>query len=167
MAESELAHPATKTLPYRWKAGFTLVELMVTVAIVGILASVAIPAYINYVNRVKQSEAVTQLLTARIEMEEFLTDNNRYASTIGCLPSFRTDVACLSNCSTCTHTSHLARYYTFTIENVSGAYYRMAAARRIYTYAPTDRVFISSNTQTPVIANLGALKWSVYNWLFQ
>jgi type IV pilus assembly protein PilE len=141
----------------RPQAGFTLVELMVVVAIVAILAAVATPAYINYLNRVKQSEATSLLLTARIEMEEFFTDNNHYARTIGCLPTFGMD---------CTRTSARSRYYTFTLENVSNLYYRMAATRRIYTYARTDRVFISTSTQTPYVANVDALKFSVYKWLF-
>jgi hypothetical protein len=58
------------------------------------------------------------------------------------------------------------RYYTFRLENASNAYYRIAATRKIYSYAATDRVFISSTTQTPVVANTAALKWSVYKWLF-
>ena len=70
------------------KRGFTLVELVVVVAIVAILAAVATPAYINYVNRTKQGQAASMLLTARLEMEEFYTDNGHYASSIQCLPSF-------------------------------------------------------------------------------
>jgi len=41
--------------------GFTLIELMVVVAIIGILATVAIPAFMDYVRRSKKSEAVLQL----------------------------------------------------------------------------------------------------------
>ena len=151
----------------RSQGGFTLVELMVVVAIVAILAAVATPAYINYLNRVKQSEAASLLLSARIEMEEFFTDNNHYARTIGCLPTF-TDQngACLGSCATCTRTTSRSRYYTFTLENVSNLYYRLAATRKIYTYARTDRVFISTNTQAPYVANVDALKFSVYKWLF-
>jgi type IV pilus assembly protein PilE len=153
---------------HRSEAGYSLVELMVVVAIVAILAAVAIPAYSNYVNRAKQSEAANLLLTSRIEMEEFYADNNRYAGTIGCLPTFADAAgACLANCATCPRTSQRMRYYTFRLENPSNAYYRIAATRQIYSYAPTDRVFISSTTQIPVVANVGALKWSVYKWLFQ
>ena len=88
------------------KRGFTLVELVVVVAIVAILAVVATPAYINYVNRTKQGQAASMLFTARLEMEEFYTDNGRYASTIQCLPSFvRQTSACLANCTNCANSA--------------------------------------------------------------
>ncbi len=45
----------------RKKEGFTLIELMIVVAIIGILAAVAIPAFINYVKRSKTSEAFENL----------------------------------------------------------------------------------------------------------
>ncbi len=59
-------------------AGFTLVELMVVVAIIGILASVAVPAYSDYVTRGKLVEATTQLADGRIKMEQFFQDNRTY-----------------------------------------------------------------------------------------
>ena len=157
-----------KTIRRTREDGFTLVELMVVVAMVGILAAVAVPAYINYINRVKQSEATSQLLTARIEMEEFYADNGRYAGTIGCLPSFKGDDACLTNCAGCNHTSHRLRYYTFRrAGTLTSSYYRIAATRRIYSYAADDQVSINTNSQVPEVANTDALKFSVYKWLFQ
>jgi type IV pilus assembly protein PilE len=60
--------------------GFTLIELMITVAIVGVLAAVAIPSYSEYVKRGKRAEARAEVLKAEGWMERFYTENNNYAS---------------------------------------------------------------------------------------
>ncbi|MGC2164563.1 MAG: type IV pilin protein [Gallionella sp.] len=65
--------------------GFTLVELMVVVAIIGILAAVAVPAYSDYVTRGKLVEATTQLADGRVKMEQYYQDNRKY--TDGPLPT--------------------------------------------------------------------------------
>ncbi|QZA77354.1 prepilin-type N-terminal cleavage/methylation domain-containing protein [Deefgea tanakiae] len=65
-------------------AGFTLIELMITIAIIGILASIAIPAYGDYVRRAKALEAASSLSTLRLKLEQFYQDNRNYGASNQC-----------------------------------------------------------------------------------
>lgn len=56
--------------------GFTLIELMVTVAVVGILAAVAYPSYQSYVKKSRRSDAKTALMNAAQALERYYTENN-------------------------------------------------------------------------------------------
>lgn len=62
----------------RVQQGFTLIEIMVSVAIVGILMAVAIPAYSDYVIRGRLSEAFTALGGAQPSAEQFWSNNRTY-----------------------------------------------------------------------------------------
>jgi type IV pilus assembly protein PilE len=60
--------------------GFTLIELMVTVAIIAILAAIAVPNYTDYVKRGKLQEATSNLLALRTKMEQYFQDNRSYTT---------------------------------------------------------------------------------------
>ena len=62
--------------------GFTLLEMMIVVVIVGILAAIALPNYSDYVKRGKIIEATQRLSEARTKLEQFFLDNRTYAG--GC-----------------------------------------------------------------------------------
>ena len=62
--------------------GFTLIEVMVTVAIIGILAAIAYPSYTEHVKKGARAEGMAALLAAANRMEQFFVDNNEYTSTL-------------------------------------------------------------------------------------
>jgi len=70
----------------RGGAGFTLIELMVTVAIVAILTAIAYPSYRNYVIRGQLTNATTGLSAVAANMERYFQDNRTYVAANGFTP---------------------------------------------------------------------------------
>lgn len=68
------------------RSGFTLIELMIAVAIIGILAAVAYPAYTSYVRRGKIAAALGELSAVRVRLEQYYQDNRNYGSTASTCP---------------------------------------------------------------------------------
>lgn len=62
--------------------GFTLIELMIAVVIVGILSAVAMPAYDEYIKKSRRSDAVSSLLNLQMAQERYRATHTSYASSI-------------------------------------------------------------------------------------
>jgi type IV pilus assembly protein PilE len=62
--------------------GITLIELLVTVAIVAILAAIAVPVYTNYMQRARRAEAKTALEQLRAAQEMFRAERGRYSTNL-------------------------------------------------------------------------------------
>lgn len=67
--------------PQRRVAGFTLIELMVAVIMVGVLTTIAVPQYRSYVRRGQLADAFSTLADMRVKLEQHYQDNKFYGST--------------------------------------------------------------------------------------
>ncbi len=72
----------------RLRDGFTLVELMVVIAIISILAAVSIPAYFNHIMRTRQSKAIVEVMAIKAASERYFVEKGAYTNTIGLLDGY-------------------------------------------------------------------------------
>lgn len=75
-----IKHIQTSSKGQKSSRGFTLIEVLITVAIVGILAAIAVPNYSEYMKRGRRVDAVTFLLEVAGEQQRYFSEENRFAS---------------------------------------------------------------------------------------
>ena len=66
--------------------GFTLIELMIVIAVIAILAMIAAPAYNDSVTKARRADGKSALMDAITRQERFFTENNTYTTNLGAVP---------------------------------------------------------------------------------
>lgn len=109
----EFSAPNKRVRPSQ--VGFTLIELMIVVAIIGILASIALPAYSDYVKRGKAAEATSTLADLRVKMEQYFQDNRTYVGADALVPG------------PCSPPAGSVKFFTYACDNLGATTYDIAA----------------------------------------
>lgn len=100
----------------RQTSGFTLIELMIVIVIVGVLVAIALPAYQDYVRKSRRAEAIALMLDLQLTQEKYRANNISYASSLSAMGVSASYVANQVNSSyyTVSTTSSTNNTYTIT-----------------------------------------------------
>lgn len=154
------------------RKGFTLIELLIVVAIIGILASIAIPMYVGQTTKATRTEAFTNLQNLRLLLEQQFADTGSYLPTAYCRSPYTVvapaatltyagtsaqsnseleDYFCRFNPAGLDNPTQLAALnYTYTLTNLTATTYTATATPKPNTRVKNDAVcqITQDNTRT-------------------
>jgi type IV pilus assembly protein PilA len=121
--------------------GFTLIELLVVILIIGILAAIALPAFLGQRSRAQDTEGKTAVRQGQTAMETFYTDNQTYVATKAQLVDIEQSLAAAPGDSFTVVATPTATSYALTVTSKTGNVFKITKA--------TDGSVTRSCTITP------------------
>lgn len=119
----------------KWK-GYTLIELLIVVVVIGILAAIALPAYNDYLQRSRRSDATTALMQAQLAQERYRSENLSYAANLSTL-GYSADAVTTSG-----------GFYTLSVVAANASTYSLQAVPVAGTSQATDACGTFTLTQS-------------------
>lgn len=136
-------------------AGVTLIELVVAVAIVGILAAVAFPSYAQYIIRTHRSAAKSMIVQIADRQEQFFADNKRYADDLTDL-GYPTDGFMIDDQGTVVDESSNDRIYAISLSGVTATAFTANAVPQLRQAAKDTECGTFTLNQAGVRATSGS-----------
>jgi type IV pilus assembly protein PilE len=139
--------------------GFTLIELMITIAIIGILAAVAVPSYVEYIQRGRIADAVRAIADMQPKLDQYFLDQRTYAGA--CAAAGTASLAPMPTSTT---------YFTYSCPTLSATEYEVKAVGAGSMSGFTYRLSLSGGVvtkSTPALPSGWVTTNAAVCWVFK